>query len=757
MGTITGTAHFRPVRVGFVVARSSIELVRDASRLASGVWGGVYFPILEARHPDLRIRIEQLALDVLYPLDDDPATTAVTDEAGYRWRGRAQFGPFAEREDRTFYTGLLPIDCLAAEADPAVSWAGDDPLAPVYDVWLGRAGAGFDTALSLGDVWSTGNPLARSAVARTAAHIDYRGDDPGLIVVIVGDDPDDLARLWNLRAGGGHVHPWLIGQPDESAAAVQSWLSDAQVSGKAHRGRRGDGVEMRPLVAVSAGQHETERQRVRRVLDGLGFDGGWEPGFARGWSGHHPLWTEFERDFSVEVGEDAWEVDVALPTMPLVGPRTRWPGIVAADVHVHSETGSPVGRTLSVPGVRRLAAVLDDASRDLEQFHRPSGEGRVVAVQAGAVSLRIRLAPTLALFERLLPDGAALTQSDDGRFTTQLVERLGGVESAAASQPAVREVLYAASNADRSMPLARLLRTATDARGRWPGLMSRDQPKDYATRVVLSLAQSGLLVPTVSLRCPACATEVDIRPEDLASEVRCQVCGRAVKLGLALGLQGSSNPWRYRLAAHVVPGRLRSGLAAMAANAVLRSAHRAGGAPTMPHVFGLTVEHDGWKCEVDVAALIIDGPMTLAVVGELKGGKEQINQTDLDNLTRLQQMLRSVRIESFILVGTTRSQFDSTEVEILRAACDVAPPRLNRHHYGPALPIVLSGPDMSLPWLDEGHPWRWGDPGTAPLEGLAVGGCRRNLGLTEVVARSGQSAGWDYTWQADPHCSEPEV
>jgi hypothetical protein len=313
----------------------------------------------------------------------------------------------------------------------------------------------------------------------------------------------------------------------------------------------------------------------------------------------------------------------------------------------------------------------------------------------------------------------------------------------------VRQVLYATSSADRSMPFARLLETASKARGNWPDPLSPEQPKDYAKRVVLSLANSGLLVPTVSMRCPACATETDIRPEDLASDMRCEVCGSPVKLGLALGLQGQGNPWRYRLAAHVPPGRLRSGLATMAANAVLRSAHRAGGAPTMPHVFGLTVEHDGRKCEVDVAALIIDGPTTLAVVGELKGGKERIDQTDLDNLTHVQTLLRSVPIESFVMVGTTRDRFDPAEVAILRAACDASPPRLHRYHHGPVLPIVLSGPDLSRPWLDEEHPWRWGEPGSAPLEGLTVGGCRRNIGLQEIVDPTEPDARWSYVWRDD--------
>ena len=107
----------------------------------------------------------------------------------------------------------------------------------------------------------------------------------------------------------------------------------------------------------------------------------------------------------------------------------------------------------------------------------------------------------------------------------------------------------------------KLIEAALNARGSWPDALSRRSPRDYATSVVYDLADSGLVVPTVSVRCPRCATETDVRPEDLATEMRCTVCRGELNLGLALALQGTQNPWRYRLAAHLPPSRIRSGLA----------------------------------------------------------------------------------------------------------------------------------------------------------------------------------------------------
>src|SRR5947209_37663 len=107
MGTVSGTVYLRPVRLGFVAANTSLEVVREAARLASGVWGGLYFPIFDTADPDLVLRAEALAVDVLHPLDDAPSTKAVTEAPGFRWRGGGEWGPFGASEDRTFTEGLL--------------------------------------------------------------------------------------------------------------------------------------------------------------------------------------------------------------------------------------------------------------------------------------------------------------------------------------------------------------------------------------------------------------------------------------------------------------------------------------------------------------------------------------------------------------------------------------------------------------------------------------------------------------------------
>lgn len=755
MTALSGTVCIRPIRIGFVVSTISTEVVQSAARLAAGVWGGVYFPILDAEDPEFLTRVEALALDVLHPLDEDPRTLAHTEPAGFGWRGRGQWGPFSSPEDPTFTEGLLPVDRVDGARPPSVMIWADDPLGDLYDVWLGPS-AGTedrpDDSPGIDDLFG-GDPYPSSALARTATSIAYQGESGGRpCIVVVDGSAESLFRLWNLRAVGMDVHPWLLEDPDGSEYAIEQWLIRR---GRAEPPRQSRGGNRPPSIAIGVGEGDVADPQLVDVISMNGFvpvEARWYP---HGWRGHHPFGTGFERTFNIELSGDTRSVDIALPAMPLLGQRAHWPGLVAADIRAYHEPEFAAGRSFALPAVRALSGEIDRITPELERLHRPTGDGRAVAVQASATSVTVALVPTMAVFETLLGEDTRLGHSDDGRFSSQLIDRLGGPTSGAASQPAVRQVLYDLCNADRSYPIARLLNSAARARGRWPGPFSQSAPKTYDQSVVYRLLSTGLVVPTVSVRCPRCATDTDVRPDDLATDMRCVVCRSDLNLGLALALQGGSNPWRYHLAAHLPPARVRSALAVMATHAVVRACYRAGASPAMPHVFGLTVAVGDWSCEVDVAAVIMDGPMTFAVVGEVKGGNQEIDANDVANLQRVQEMLRAARIETFLLFGTTRDQLTPAEIMLLRAACESSPQRLLRRRSGHALPIVLCGQDVSTPWDDQDHPWRWGTPGDVPFRALSSESCSRNLGFDAdgpVWHRERQE--WEFVWRDGPTSSD---
>jgi hypothetical protein len=167
----------------------------------------------------------------------------------------------------------------------------------------------------------------------------------------------------------------------------------------------------------------------------------------------------------------------------------------------------------------------------------------------------------------------------------------------------------------------------------------------------------------------------------------------------------------------------------MATLSILLAAHR-GGYASMNHAFGLALSQGDWGCEIDVALLVADGPTTVAVLIEVKGGNDLVDETDVRNLVHAQGLLRDAGLDALIGMATTRESLSDDEIRLFRGVADDAPERRYGSSLALALPVVLSGPDLSVPWLDPAHPWRWSTPGGIPLDGLLVKGCERNLGFS---------------------------
>jgi hypothetical protein len=542
-----------------------------------------------------------------------------------------------------------------------------------------------------------------------------------------------LIALWNVRAYGGEVFPWPVRQSGRFVDALEAWLDWLVRENRAGTYVSGDGKESGLYLNVAAPTEHAVVEQLEEVVHHHGirmFPG--EPAPPFGWSGFHPLDAEVERQFTLAVERPEWDVTIPLPQLPWTGRIARFPGVVAAQASVYSERGVGPGRSLAVPAVRRLTALL--VGGDPAPFQRPTGDGRAIGIQADSESVTFRLAPAQAILSGLFdrPDWS-ISQSDDGRFTTQLVEVMGGADSPAATQPAVRTVLHTLSSSVRARPLAALLQLAERDRGRWPELLSQNTPHDYARSVVYWLLGRKMLRPVLPVRCPQCATEVDMPPDDLATDLQCEFCGDRFPLGVALATTGHRVSWLYRLPINIPPQRLRSALPVMASLTVLKSIPGLAG-PAMPHVLGLNLQAGNWKCEIDLAAVLTDGPRTIVMLGEMKGGRDDIDDNDLDNLVQAQMALRDRGIETVILAATLRDRFSAQEVGSLRRVCEHSVLSLHPFAVEAVLPLVLTAPDLSAPYLSPDHPWRWGGPGGRQSLAIdtAMESCRRNLGLLSV-------------------------
>jgi len=642
-------------------------------------------------------------------------------------------------------------------------WADGD-LAAFFTVWFGRFGQDDDGrtrrdrfaahAQSSFDVELGGSfdpPVAGlTPIDSTGFDITYQGDSPGIgIVLIDPHEPTDLLRYWNLRASGANVLPWPLGHEKFIKRFARSWIMELVTGDKLSKRIRGDGTPLPPHMNVwSTPDHAGRVQPVEELLRDLGL--GVSPGddFVGGWTGSHPMTTDFTRSFNAEVTPRAPSVSIPLPALPWPAGRRRgrWPGIVAADINIFGEYGLAQERTMAVPRVRRLANLLARQVGN-ESFRRPNGQGGIYGVQAHEESVRIPLVQPVAVLEGLFDEpGWRFSQSEDGQFAARLAEILSNPATSAASEPAIRAVLLqAARRSDAGMPFDALLQAAIEARGNWPVIPSRETPKEYGRSLLFWLLGCKLLRMVLPVTCTSCRSRLILSPDELATEVRCGFCDNSFPLARPVAEAGPKSAWRYRIAGHVPESRLRAALPVLAVASVLAALARGGS--MQPHAMGAEIVSPGHRAEFDIAT-VADSFTPEVVLGEVKSHQPG-DENDIDNLTWAQGQLRDKGIECYILIATLNQRLSHDEVVALRTYCEQAKELLHRNgSMTPlALPIVLTWQELSASRFDDKHPLKWSEPGRG-LSAVALASCKRNLGMRAVrpVASKGK---WIYEFEWD--------
>jgi hypothetical protein len=746
----------RPARVGLLTARADLADVDMAVCAATSSWGGLYFPIVDVSgQGDHERHLEALSVDVLWPLTDNATAVELARQPGFRWIGMLQRSPFDPSDD-SLTTRVLASDWLIGRSRMRMAlpeWSNDDPLAALFGVWFGRFSSDDDgqarrkrfaenaEVINVGvgeSLTSTVNVV--TPICLTKMEIDYCGDSPGVgIVVVDPSEASDLLRFWNLRASGADVMPWVIGYESVVQPVIRRWVQLLIDQGRLTNVRHGDGRVGPPKLVIWTRESDRDVNDFPLLQDFLReYDLVAWPGhvFVRGWHGHHPLNTEFTRSFNTDVDTHAGFVTIPLPTLPWVSGRrpSRWPGIAAADIGIHSERGLDPERTTVAPRVRRLSKLLHGRAANYESFQRPTGAGWIYGVHAAAETVQVALVRPLEVIEGLFDQpNWKFSQSDDGRFATRLGQLLGGIESTAANQPAIRETLIkAAMRHDAGIPFPALRQTAQQYRGSWPTSSDRRSPDEYARDLLLWLLQRKLLRTVLPLTCPSCRSVFVIDPDDLATDMQCGFCDHRFPLALAVAWAGPKSDWRYRIAGHVSESRLRAALPVLAVTSVLSSL----AIGRQPQSAGTTITTPSRKAEFDIAT-VANPFIPEVVLGEVKS-HGPIDGKDVDNLVWAQKQLRNKHVECFILIATLNNALNPDEILLLRQCCMQSPePLRSDGPIEPLLPIVLTHRDLSNDQFSDDYPFTWKDPGRG-LSGLALASCKRNLGLieTKIVPRN---------------------
>src|SRR6266540_1475716 len=380
-------------------------------------------------------------------------------------------------------------------------------------------------------------------------------------------------------------------------------------------------------------------------------------------------------------------------------------GFVIADVAVSSVTDLTPDLTMVAPAARSLDPLVDTNDMITQRVHRVTHQGRAVAVRADNETVELAPISAFGVIQNLMSGpGWSYRQTDGGRFSTRLIERLGGGFQYIANQPAVRAMLTKTAASHGGLPMSALLSYAKQYRGAWPdSRLSRASMQEYATNIARYLLSRKALHPILPLRCPECTAKVAVRPEDLRSDHTCDLCGSQTPLGLALSMN-VRNDWSFRLPADIPPEKLSETLPVMAVLSIL-GGHLGHSADT-PYALGVEVESPDEKFEVDLVMVLSGSYPPTMIIAEVKSFRDVVSSDDLSHLCKLQQHLRSKGVDCYIIAATLREELPSETVMALRSVCENTPRSIGTRVL-PILPIVLTGRNLSVPYMHENNPSSW--------------------------------------------------
>jgi hypothetical protein len=757
-GIAEGSVTVRPWRVALLTDVSSAEDVRTTLRELSAVWGGYYFPILDrnASREELDRWCAAYDVDSLYLEDAKEDMEQFIARPGYQWPGRGPWGPF--RSDGGLRKGVLPTATLLR------SLPADTYVLPVWESGdcndlLHAANWGYSDVLPPSPAATIPFPIRRSdldllpvraeSVTRTGAaqasrmRVRATGHDASQwdgVHVLDPQDPAQIVQYWNMRAAGARV----FALPRQRCESLWRFLSPnmhefATVVGTSTENLKTVADSRLAVWGLDRADDEVAAkirqwcQDADATLQELPLSETFEL------TTMHSIDTNIRRTFRSSFDRGSRGVRVPVPILPWQEDDADepWPGTVAAVVTTYSEKGQDPRLTANLPPFRRHSALIQPyaAGPDVEHA-RVCHDGIAFLVQPTVEEITLPFVSNLEVL-RLLFDEPQITvnQSDDGRFQSRTAEMLGGAFSGTLTQPGVREVLRKAASKPSGLALQEIIGILRNNLGEWPDPIysHRIDTRGYVDIQASMLLKSGLLVPKLEVKCTSCNVVSQVQPKELDAIIQCHYCRDEFPLALALKLRKPD--WRYTLAGHLPTTKVEAMLPVLATLSVLGQLEY-GANQTLCHALGAELKLDGLKqVEMDIAA-IHHGSVPTVFLGEVKTSN-RIDENDVANIELLQHKLHSIGVRCMPLFATLKEDFTDFEAGVLRGNCERMVSSRSRHgEVLPALPLLLTAPDLSLPYGHRQHPAQWieGRPELG-IDGVALESCKRNLGLIDFQFR----------------------
>lgn len=697
MASLVLSAAHRSLRIGFLVRANEIRDVEQAASLNTGLWGGIYNPMIPVGVDDglARQLVRLYRVDVLHPVTDDENLKSfmaghphlawpecAPDESGLlerndkgRWFDVLDMRPWYQRkwpQNGYPFRTIRWDGGMDALASLFVCLFGAFPAAAYRDAYVKELAAEetvIAPGLALPGTLATDNAPIGATRTRLVPDSIIGWNQPG---VYVGDPRQaaDLVPFWNLRAAGsslafcplepfevermmayltGHIEwcaRWARQAPGRRLSAwasrgyivpesVRRLYPDDVPTDIAHVDRSTwNGLNVRPAV------YRLDPQSVLANVE-IAADGA--PAL----------------DFQIPPIVDVQELPAAhrsqqfvtaiqpLTELDYEGYTLRLPRVADLNEWYSRETWLVPNRVRA--DVRDLGVI-----RRLYEYTvhaRPVGFARIIS----------------RLFERA---GIASVTSHAGRIVQQLISQMSGLEGCRVFK--IRGVRKLINSEDARGGVTRGAATAiifdkdaatgTASFDRYQRLFVEGRPLSSADEAFNHLLRRGVFRPGLTFPCPKCTLEFwHALPID--ETARCSYCGHTFGVAPLLKDRGD---WRFRLSGLFGrEGREEGGIPVTLT--LLQLQRLLGMTTTLIHVSGMDLRAPGLACEVDLAVLSSerDGELEIAL-GECKGAGE-ITDEDVQNIVTAGQRLEDSGLAFFPLFAKTADSFLDAELARFRS------------------------------------------------------------------------------------------
>lgn len=724
MATTTLSLKYRPIKIGFLVRDGNIEDLVKVAGINTLLWGGIYNPIIPISANN-KVFSDQLldlfSVDVLFAVSHTKEIDELIKNNPFlRDPGHYAENIFYEdwhtKKHVIGYLDSINIVDYYWEKEfknkpkrfksncALVKWNNNDSCNNLFSILFGY----FPSAYNLKDdfqnaflkglkskevsITQTGNidsSLAKSItpINATALELDGYGGTWRGNGIFIGLETDfsDLLHFWNLRASGLMLEFLPKNQAGRFEAFIKEYIKrldnipnkNPNIDDWINVYYRGDHKEIQDVIKNYTGNKRFSFSHCDEVSwNGLNIKPasyyfGWQQSLA-----------------SIEKNYDRYSVSVALPEKKFINSnrnRNVDSQHLAISIDAYSEFGYP-GHTLKPPFIRDLNEFY---SREIEfdpWSIRSEKDGVGVIIKAHDNSLSLYPISHQKLIEKIFElAGFKASTSQAGLLAKQIIQGMredSPLEACRVFKVRGVRKLISSLKASESIQWTKAIKTIGENsfdKFKKLHIESREVPDLTPVDVFNFLLKKKIFTPKTNLlskifrkkwnfKCKNCGLEERILVRDFESFWRCPYCEHQQYMPAYIAESFKKQKdiyWKFSKSGLFAKDNNQEGaipvIISLLTFARIFDSHK------LLYSTSLNLQNSK-KCEIDFCVLQYDrGDKIQLGIAECKSEGQKINQQDIDNLKVVQDEMKKIKIDCYLIFAKTVDSYEAEEIELLKA------------------------------------------------------------------------------------------